>query len=234
MESWESLRKNARKLENELEMKLVSFSKLGTGKHKDFHKIEEKESLLGSNTDRMFETMSLEIERLLTKLTEVNDHMAGFLSNLSIGETNSAQLHTMQRHRDILQDYSHEFVKTKGNIKATKDRENLMGSVQQDINEYKSGVNRRTEMYLKEHDHIKNSDRMADEIIDIAMATKENLGAQRKMFQSISGRVISLTNRFPAINNLVQKINLRKRRDSVILGLVISVCIVLLLLYVFH
>lgn len=230
-ETWESLRRKARILENELEMKLVSFSKLGTGHHKqDFHKTEEKEALL----DRMFDTMSLEIERLLSKLTEVNDKMSAFMSDMSLGEANSAQLHTMQRHRDILQDYSHEFSKTKTNIKATKDREDLIGSVRRDIYDYKTGANRRTEMYLKENDHIKNSDRMADEIIDMAMTTKENLGSQRKIFSSISGRVNSLANRFPAINNLVQKINLRKRRDTFIMGFVISVCIILLLLYALH
>ena len=140
----------------------------------------------------------------------------------------------MQRHRDILQDYSHEFSKTKANIQATKDREDLLGSVRRDIHDFKTGANRRTEMYLKENDHLKNSDRMADEIIDMAMTTKENLGSQRKLFSNISGRVLSLTNRFPMINNLMQKINTRKRRDTLILGFVISICIILLLLYALH
>lgn len=40
--------------------------------------------------------------------------------------------------------------------------------------------------------------------------------------------------RFPTINNLIQRINLRKRRDSLILGTVIGVCTILLLLYAFH
>ena len=89
-------------------------------------------------------------------------------------------------------------------------------------------------MYLKEHEHLKNSERAADEIIDMAMVTKENLGSQRRLFNNISGRVISLTNRFPVINSLVQKINVRKRRDTIILGFVISVCLILLILYALH
>ena len=40
--------------------------------------------------------------------------------------------------------------------------------------------------------------------------------------------------RFPLINSLVQKINLRKRRDSLILGGVIAVCVIVLLLLVFR
>jgi Golgi SNAP receptor complex protein 1 len=231
---WDELRRAARPLENELEMKLVSFSKLGTGQHKRLNKTEEKEALLGaSNSDHMFDTMSMEIERLLTKLTEVNDRMGEHLNNLSIGEPNPAQLHTMQRHRDILQDYSHEFVKTKANIKATKDREELLGSVQRDISDYKSGLSRRTDLYLKENEHLRSSERLADETIEIAMNTKENLSSQRKMFTNLSGRVINVANMFPSINSLVQKINIRKRRDALILGFVISVCLIIMLMYAF-
>lgn len=43
-----------------------------------------------------------------------------------------------------------------------------------------------------------------------------------------------LKDRFPAVNSLIQRINLRKRRDSLILGGVIGVCTILLLLYAFH
>ena len=39
--------------------------------------------------------------------------MADFFSQRGFGEPSAAQLHTMQRHRDILQDYLHEFTKTK-------------------------------------------------------------------------------------------------------------------------
>uniref|UniRef100_A0A4W5LZW8 Golgi SNAP receptor complex member 1 n=1 Tax=Hucho hucho TaxID=62062 RepID=A0A4W5LZW8_9TELE len=68
----------------------------------------------------------------------------------------------------------------------------------------------------------------------IAMATKENMTSQRGLLKSIHSRVNTLANRFPAINNLIQRINLRKRRDSLILGAVIGVCTILLLLYAFH
>ena len=231
-QKWEDLRKRARQLENELEMKLVSFSKLGTGQHKEFHKNGgDKEPLLGSNGNGTYETVALELERLLKRLTDVNDMMSEYLNGMSFAEPNAAQLHTLQRHRDILHDYTHEFTKTKANIKASREREDLLGSVRRDISEYKSGLNRRTDLYLKENEHIRNSDRMADEVINIAMATKENLNSQRNAFHNLSSRVLSVTNRFPMINNLVQKINIRKRRDTLIIGVIIAICIILLLLY---
>ncbi|KAB1265983.1 Golgi SNAP receptor complex member 1, partial [Camelus dromedarius] len=68
----------------------------------------------------------------------------------------------------------------------------------------------------------------------IAMATKENMTSQRGMLKSIQSKMNTLANRFPAVNSLIQRINLRKRRDSLILGGVIGVCTILLLLYAFH
>uniref|UniRef100_A0A4W5QB63 Golgi SNAP receptor complex member 1 n=1 Tax=Hucho hucho TaxID=62062 RepID=A0A4W5QB63_9TELE len=230
-------------LENELDLKLVSFSKLCTsyttsrdGRRGDSN--SDTAPLLNNSTqDRMFETMSVEIEQLLAKLTGVNDKMAEYTSTPGVTSLNAALMHTLQRHRDILQDYTHEFHKTKANFLAIREREDLLGSVRKDIETYKSGSgvnNRRTELFLKEHEHLRNSDRLMDDTISIAMATKENMTSQRGLLKSIQSRVNTLANRFPAINNLIQRLNLRKRRDSLILGGVIGVCTILLLLYAFH
>uniref|UniRef100_A0A2K6BH61 Golgi SNAP receptor complex member 1 n=1 Tax=Macaca nemestrina TaxID=9545 RepID=A0A2K6BH61_MACNE len=228
---WEDLRKQARQLENELDLKLVSFSKLCTSYshsstrdgRRDRYSSDTTPLLNGSSQDRMFETMAIEIEQLLARLTGVNDKMAEYTNSAGVPSLNAALMHTLQRHRDILQDYTHEFHKTKANFMAIRERENLMGSVRKDIDG--SGVNnRRTELFLKEHDHLRN----------IAMATKENMTSQRGVLKSIHSKMNTLANRFPAVNSLIQRINLRKRRDSLILGGVIGICTILLLLYAFH
>ncbi|XP_028321421.1 Golgi SNAP receptor complex member 1 [Gouania willdenowi] len=239
---WEDQRKQARQLENELDLKLVSFSKLCTSysSSRDGRRSDTSDTtpLLNNSTqDRMFDTMSVEIEQLLAKLTAVNNKMAEYANTAGTTSHNAALMHTLQRHRDILQDYTNEFHKTKGNFLAIREREDLLGSVRKDIETYKSGSgvnNRRTELFLKEHDHLRNSDRLMDDTISIAMATKENMTSQRGMLKSIQSRVNTLANRFPTINNLIQRINLRKRRDSLILGSVIGICTILLLLYAFH
>jgi len=234
--NWEDLRRQARRLENELDNKLVSFSKLGSNVSKSRMADDDKTPLLNSSSsEHMVETMAMEIEQLLTKLTGTNDH----LSELSdTGKIHGpAMIHTIQRHREILQDYNREFRKVKTNIHTHMEREDLLGSVRRDIDAYNNagGVNnRRQDLYLKEHEHLRNSDRLVDQAIEIAMVTKENIGNQRKMFKGITTRMNNLANRFPAINSIVQKINLRKRRDSIILAGVISTCIILLLLYSFH
>lgn len=92
-------------------------------------------------------------------------------------------------------------------------------------------MNRRTDLYLKENEHIRNSDRLADDVIGVALATKENLQSQRGVLYGVSSRLGSVTNRFPALNSLIQRINVRKRRDSIILASVISICLILMLIY---
>lgn len=234
---WEDLRKQARQLENEIDLKLVSFSKLGTNYSTHRDSDNDTSPLLNrSSSEHMFDTMAMEIEQLLTKLTQVNDRMVEYTQNISLNSPSAALLHTLQRHRDILQDYTHEFQKTRANIATLREREDLLGSVRREINTYKNstGLNRRSELYLKENDHIRNSERLVDEQISIAIATKENMTSQNKVLYSITSRVNSLANRFPLINSLVQRINLRKRRDSIILGGVIAVCFILLILYAFH
>ena len=56
------------------------------------------------------------------------------MSEVSATQAPSAALqHTLQRHRDILQDYNTEFQKTKSHIQSKREREDLLGSVRKDI-----------------------------------------------------------------------------------------------------
>lgn len=66
------------------------------------------------------------------QLNTVNEKMGEWSSN---GEqsTASQNMHTVQRHRDILQDYTKEFRKIQSNVRARREREDLLHSVRQDI-----------------------------------------------------------------------------------------------------
>eukprot|EP00064_Thunnus_orientalis_P012051 superscaffoldBa00001802_g12085 len=158
---WEDLRKQARQLENELDLKLVSFSKLCTSyssSNRDQRTRDSRSDSVGSSHDNMLVAMTTELEQLLTNLTAINDKMAEYTNTPGASSHNAALMHTLQRHRDILQDYTHEFHKTKSNFFSLREREDLLGSVHRDIESYKSGSgvnNRRTELFLKEHEHLR-------------------------------------------------------------------------------
>ncbi|XP_017891137.1 Golgi SNAP receptor complex member 1 isoform X2 [Ceratina calcarata] len=219
---WEDLRRQARHLENEIDAKLVAFSKLGINSGSKLVNTDEVPLL---DEEHVFENMASEIEALLAKLMSINERMSELQPN------GAAMLHTMQRHKDILKDYKLEFNKIRNNFAARRDREDLLGSVRKEIDV--SGLNRR-EMYMKENQHIQASDRLLNDQISIAVETREHLMTQRQTFKRIQTRLNDISNRFPAVNSLVQRINLRKRRDSLILGLIIGFCTFLMLLYAFH
>ena len=116
------------------------------------------------------------------QLSDVN----GQMTEMSTSQTASAALqHTLQRHRDILHDYTTEYQKTKSHLQSKMERDDLLGSVRRDI-EYRTksqfffnnvdlvlieripfvlglfsaykndnGRNRRTDLYLKENEHLR-------------------------------------------------------------------------------
>lgn len=74
---------------------------------------------------------------------------------------------------------------------------------------------------------------MINDQISIAMETRENLISQKYAIKRTQARFNNVLNKLPAVRNLVQRINTHKRRQSIILGLVMSFCTLLILLYAF-
>ena len=91
---WESLRKQARKLEGEIEMKLAFLSRLCSG----FDSTTE-----GSRAEQGASQTSIEVKGLLKRLSEVHASMEGEVMGSDVRQ------HTIARHKDIMQDYSQEF-----------------------------------------------------------------------------------------------------------------------------
>uniref|UniRef100_A0A1Y1N2T5 Golgi SNAP receptor complex member 1 n=1 Tax=Photinus pyralis TaxID=7054 RepID=A0A1Y1N2T5_PHOPY len=143
--TYEDLRKQARLLENDIDLKLVAYSKLGAGINTPHHKHESDTVPLLSGEDT-FESMSMEIEQLLKKLTQVNERMT------EQPVSGAAMLHTLQRHRDILADMSRDFHKTNSQHEARREREDLLKTNKKDSFR-PEGINRR-DQYLKENSHI--------------------------------------------------------------------------------
>nr|XP_023023562.1 Golgi SNAP receptor complex member 1 [Leptinotarsa decemlineata] len=141
--SYEDLRKQARQLENEIDLKLVAFSKLGAGINTPLSNNDDTVPLLSE--EDTFETMSLEIEQLLNKLILVNER----LSEQPV--SGAAMLHTIQRHKDILADLSREYRKTNLLRESRRHREDLLRGSETFRTD---GVNNRRDMYLKENQHI--------------------------------------------------------------------------------
>ena len=66
-----------------------------------------------------------------------------------------------------------------------------------------------------------------------AYATREDFAQQRSMLARIDSRMGGVLSQMPGINSLITMIRTRRRRDTVILGVVVGGCTILLLGYMF-
>lgn len=120
------LRREARLIENEIDSKLLLLSKCSVrdDDEDDGHVSSgsDKVPLLQADSQAgLFGRLSREIESLLSRLTDVNNGMVSVADRIR----SSSATYTLQRHRDILNDYTKEFRKTKTSVEVNQDREKL-------------------------------------------------------------------------------------------------------------
>lgn len=247
--SWDALRKQARKLETEVDARLLAFSRAGAQTHGSGHfgasgsttgagagagsgpsGATTRRGLAGGSAAVAADGGEAEVEELLRKLTQAVNEMAAYLDGPN--PTNPSMMHMLQRHRDILYDYTREFKKTKANIQSSREHADLLSSVREDISSFRSGASSGQDMLLTERGRIDNSNRLADQILEQAYETKDSLKSQRGVLFGINRRVTLVASQIPGLNSIIGKIGTRKRRDSVILAGVISFCLFLLLMYI--
>jgi Golgi SNAP receptor complex protein 1 len=97
-------------------------------------------------------------------------------------------------------------------------------------------------MLITERDRIDHSHSIADSVLETAYATRTEFGRQRQTLARLNQRLMQSASAFsfsmkltigqiPGINTLIGKINTRKKRDSVILAGLISLCVFGLLIF---
>ncbi|KAF7311134.1 WD40 containing SNARE-dependent exocytosis protein [Mycena chlorophos] len=222
MSSYDQLHRTARTLENLFYTKLTAYSQLVSTISRHTDDVE------ASGSSERWKDMELELDDLMEKLEETNEQLA-VLSNEPDVVSASMQ-RTIQHHGEIFRDNVRELKRTKASVKSALDHANLLSGVRNDIEAYKSSA---ADSLLAERGRIDSSHSMTDTMIEQAYETRAEFGRQRASISGISTRMQGVLNTMPGINNLVSMIKSRRRRDSLIVGVVIGVCIIILLSYVF-
>lgn len=200
-------RSRARRLESELDSKLVQLGRLDDAVAHG--------------------PLIAEMESKLAALGEVNDAMSREAVDAPGGTATA--MHRLQRHREILHDLQQEFAKAKASLKKATERSQLLSSVREDIREHRCAASCASDALLRERNAINANCRAADEVLGQAGATRDALAAQRGGFAGMSGKLQQLSSLAPQINGLLGMISRRQKRDKIILGLVAGVCMSLLL-----
>ncbi|ORX55340.1 V-snare-domain-containing protein, partial [Piromyces finnis] len=207
--SWEDLNRKARMLENEIDGKIITFSKLISSQGANSVTIDIDDSM--DNSHYSIDALDRDIDSLLMKLQNIIDNMA---KQVELNSGNNSMIHFLQRHRDMYYDYSKEYKKYKNNYISRNEYNELMNSMKKEAKAFKSDE----EYLLNERGRIDESSRMADMVLEQAYSTKNSLFEQRSMLQGTRSRMSNISTRFPIINNLIGKISRKKRRNTIVLA----------------
>ncbi|KAB2078973.1 hypothetical protein ERO13_A06G183100v2 [Gossypium hirsutum] len=215
--SWDALRKQARKLEAQLDEQMNSYRKLVSSKASTKNDSEENDIESG-------------IDRLLKQLQQVNMKMQDWVSS---GGSEMVS-HTLTRHQEILQDLTQEFYRLHSSLRAKQEHASLL----EDFREFdrtrldlEEGVGSTEQALLKEHAAISRNTGHMDNVISQAQATLGALVLQRSTFGGINSKLSNVSSRLPTVNQILSAIKRKKSMDTIILSLVASVCTFLIFIY---
>jgi golgi SNAP receptor complex member 1 len=86
----------------------------------------------------------------------------------------------------------------------------------------------RTSSLIKEKDHLINIDRLTRNTLENALDARERMNQQDKALKNSRGTMSGMLSRFSVLNSVMGNISLRRKRDAIIIGIVIAICIIIL------
>lgn len=214
---WEDLRKAARKLEGELDVKLASYAKLCSG----------FEASPGPSSEQLAKTKAADIESLLQQLSDINHDMSGVIAGAG-----DARSHTLARHRDILTDLTQEFRRLDSQLGAARDRAELLAGGADTLPLLSVQVQSGTGALLRERATLNSSTNYVDDMLAQAQSVSRSLLEQRRIFSNVQDKLVNVGERFPVINGLLNAVRRKKSKDTLVLSGVIATCIVVTLIYI--
>mmetsp|Transcript_32374 Transcript_32374/g.91738 ORF Transcript_32374/g.91738 Transcript_32374/m.91738 type:complete len:262 (-) Transcript_32374:51-836(-) len=218
---WEELRKEARKLEGEIDVKLAAYAKLCAGYDAAYGR--KHESSLGQ--DQLAASKTTELEDLLRRLSDVNEAMSSAVSG------GDARAHTLARHRDIHHDYTQEFRRLGATLGAARDRSELLAGHEDSAPLLGVQVQGSSGALLRERTTLGSTNAVLDDVMGTASAVAVNLGEQRRIFDGVGNKLMAVGAKFPVLNGLLNAIRRKKSKDTIILSAVIAACALFTIIY---
>ncbi|KAM0853744.1 hypothetical protein ACQ4PT_050862 [Festuca glaucescens] len=208
--SWDALRKQARRLEAQLDDQMIAYRKLVSMKSD------------GSEND-----IEADIERSLKQLQQVNSQMQTWVSSGG----SEVLSHTLTRHMEILQDLTQEFYRLRSSLRVKQQHASLLDLRDFDRAKFDVEEAGESEALLREQAAIGRNSGQVDTVISQAQATLGALMSQRSTFGGITTKISNVSSRIPTINHVLASIRRKKSMDTIILSLVASVCAFLMFIY---
>ncbi|KAJ2247771.1 protein transport protein gos1 [Coemansia sp. RSA 455] len=132
----------------------------------------------------------------------------------------------LERHREMYNDYVKEFNRYQTNVQAALTRSELLTGSSSG-NSVANVADR--DRLVHERGRIDQAHTDIDMVLDHAFSVRQDLVEQRSIIGGATSRMVSVTERIPGINLLLGRIRSRKRKEKVVLAIVLSICISILL-----
>lgn len=247
---WDELRREARRLEGELDGRLAAYARLAAGFESGAalrggaDASSSSSSLLA--TDQAARQRAAEVEQLLQRLADVNEELAVAAATTTggggaAGGGSTGRQHVLARHRDVLSELRQEFRRAAEGVSAARERAELLSGGYQSraggegaalLGGGGGSDAAATAALLRERGTIAASTNLVDEMLAQAGAVSRGLADQRRAFESVGDRLAQMGERFPAVHGLLNAVRRKKSRDTVVLAGVIASCAAFTIIYV--
>jgi len=208
----EDIKKELKRLEQEIDHKLSTYANFS----ERIEQWSEEDGGVAFGKDISPSASLDELEILIEKLADKNKQLNESNTRTSI----------RTHHRSKLDDYLKEFKRLKVNVNQAWEKAQLVKG-----RKYESLPDRTINMesLIRERNSIHSTGSVADDLISMSMQAKEKLDEQNRLLMGTSGKLRTLSTRFPQLNQIMGRIRAKKYRNTLILGFVISFCICFLL-----
>ncbi|ANB13424.1 Gos1p [Sugiyamaella lignohabitans] len=215
MSSFPQIRSQLRTLESRTESSLSEYSGI-------IQSVSSSPSTTESTLIQDIESSLKQRQDLISQLNRIVD---------SDANSSATKLHQLQRHKEVLMEHKTEYQRAQATIEQERNRTNLLSSVRSDIATHRTrsatpGTGQDASSYmLEERSRIDNSHNLTDTLLAQAYETRDEFIRQRASLASVQRRILQSASHIPGLNTLISKVNTRKKRDSLILASLITLCI---------
>lgn len=234
---WDSLRADVRQVDQVLDQQLAQLEDLAS--------INEENVQVGSassaspsvnvkgDPQQPRRTLA-EVQRQFDELrAAVEANMRHYERQLQAMTDASAGNLTSIRHTERFQGLCHEKKRNLQRIgtdfKRRREHLELLPSVAVDLKNYEDEAG--TRLLMEEQNAIRHTHGRVTNIIEQASMTQARLQNQRERFVSMGDRLVQIAERIPVIQQVLKRIDARRRLQVVVLGSVLSLCLLLTALF---
>lgn len=141
----------------------------------------------------------------------------------------SSALRVTERFQSVATEKRRTLQRLQADFRRRRERLELVPNVQRDLKAY--GDDAGVRLLMEEQQALRHTAARVNNILEEASETHGAMRRQRERFDSMGDRLVQIAERVPVIQSVLRRVDARRRRHVVILGLVIGLCLLLTVVF---